>query len=168
MLILRLGPKDGLFSDERLRMTRCPRSWGSHRGRTAVTFVTVFMCITLWACGGDPTIWSATSQSPNGYWLAVAHTVQHTGPGYNGVETIVEIRRSADSPKHSQRVLAFSNDGASMELKMNWVSPSHLEVVYKDDPEMHEHEDMLYYQVIKTSGIDISVRKLSSRSSSSK
>ena len=123
--------------------------------------MTVLISMTFGACGEDPTIWSATSRSPNGNWLAVAHTVRHTGPGANGVETIVEIRQSTGLLKHSQRVLAFMNDGGSMDLKMNWVSPSHLEVVYKDDPEV------LYYQVIKTSGIEISARDLSSRSSSS-
>jgi hypothetical protein len=134
-----------------------------------MTFVTVLMCVTLWACGEGRTIWSATSQSPDGYWLAVANTVQYTGPGNNTVETIVEIRRSTGFLKRSQRVLGFLGDGASMDLKMTWVSPSHLEVVYKDVPETNVYEDeKLYYQVIKTSGIDITVRKLSSRSSSSK
>ncbi len=151
----------GSLCEEQLPITRCPGVGRCHHSRTIVTVLTVLMCLTLGACREDPTVWSATSRSPDGNWLAVAHTVQHTGPGANGVETIVEIRQSTGLLKHSQRVLAFMNDGASMGLKMNWVSPSHLEVVFKDDPEV------LYYQVVKTSGIDISVRNLSSRSSSS-
>jgi hypothetical protein len=112
------------------------------------------------SCGEDSTIWSETSASPDGRWLAIAHTVQHSGPGANGVETIVEIKEPAPSLfrriflKTSTRVLSFMNDGASMGLKINWVTPSHLEVVFKDDPKM------LYYQVARTSGLEISVRDL--------
>jgi hypothetical protein len=57
--------------------------------------------------------------------------------------------------KSAIRILAFSDDGASMSLKLVWATPSHLEVVFKDDPKV------LYYQVVKTSGIDITVRNLS-------
>jgi hypothetical protein len=96
--------------------------------------VTVLTCTLLGGCGEDPTIWSATSRSPDGNWLAVAHTVQHTGPGANGVEAIVELKEIKRSivVRRSQTVLAFMNEGASMGLKMNWVTPSHLEVVFRD------------------------------------
>jgi hypothetical protein len=72
------------------------------------------------------------------------------------VETIVEIKELKRwiVVRRSERVLGFMNDGASMELKMNWVTPSHLEVTFKDDPKV------LYYQVVRTSGIEISVRDL--------
>jgi hypothetical protein len=116
--------------------------------------VTALIGMALMGCGEDPTIWSATARSPDGNWLAIAHTIQHSGPGANGVETIVEIRKSTGFLKHSQRVLAFMNDGGSMGLKMDWVSPARLEVVFRDDP------DVLYYEVTKTSGIEISVRNV--------
>ena len=72
------------------------------------------------------------------------------------METIVEIKELKRNivVRHSERVLAFMNDGASMELKMKWVTPSQLEVVFGDDPKA------LYYQVVRTSGIEISVRNL--------
>jgi hypothetical protein len=57
--------------------------------------------------------------------------------------------------KSAIRILAFSDDGASISPKLIWATPSHLEVVFKDDPKV------LYYQVVKTSGIDITVRNLS-------
>jgi len=91
--------------------------------------------------------------------------VQHTGPGANGAETIVEIKQTKARIferlflETSTRVLTFANDGASMGLKLNWVSPSHLEVVFRDDPKM------LYYQVVRTSGVEISVRDLADPSS---
>lgn len=124
--------------------------------RRALAVVTVLTCTLLGGCGEDPTIWSATSPSPDGRWLAVAHTVRHTGPGANGVETIVELKEPKRSifSKRSQMVLGFMNDGASMKLKMNWVTPFHLEVLFMDDP------NVLYYQVVRTSGIEISVRNL--------
>lgn len=116
--------------------------------------IVAIACGFLARCGEDPTIWAARSTSPDGHWIAYAHTVQHTGPGANGVETIVEIEQTTGL-KHSARVLGFMDDGASMGLKMTWISPSHLEVQFKDDPKV------LYYQVVKTSGVEISVRDLS-------
>jgi hypothetical protein len=135
------------------------------RIRRIMPVVVVSACTLMASCGEDPTIWSATSASPDGRWLAIAHTVQHSGPGANGVETIVEIKEPAPSLfrriflKTSTKVLSFMNDGASMGLKINWVTPSHLEVVFKDDPKM------LYYQVVRTSGREISVRDLADPSS---
>lgn len=130
--------------------------------RRIVIVVTVLTCMLLGGgCGEDPTIWSATSQSPDGNWLAVAHTVQHTGPGANGVETIVEIKelKRIIFFRRSEAVLGFANDGASMGLKMNWVTPTHLEVVFRYDPKV------LYHQVVRTMGIEISVRDLADPSS---
>jgi hypothetical protein len=124
--------------------------------------VTALACALLAGCGKDPPIWSATSPSPDGKWLAVAHTAQYSGFGTNRVETIVEIKDVKRNIllDHSQRVLGFMSDGVYMGLKMNWVTPSHLEVLFKDDPKV------LYYQVVRTSGVEISVRNLSQPASS--
>ena len=126
-----------------------------HGWRT-VAVMAALTCALLAGCGKDPTIWSARSPSPDGNWLAVAHTAQYSGFGTNGVETIVEIKdlRRRLVLERSQRVLGFMSDGVYMGLKMNWVTPSHLEVTFKDDPKV------LYYQVVRTSGIEISVRNL--------
>jgi len=126
-----------------------------------MTVVTVVACMLLGGCGGASTIWSATSQSPDGNWLALAHTVQYSGPGNNGVETIVEIKELKQIIffTRSEMVLGFMNDGASMGLKMNWITPSHLEVVFRDDPKV------LYHQVVRTMGVEISVRDLADPSS---
>lgn len=132
--------------------------------RMLITVVTVLACFFLGSCVRDETIWSATSPSPDGRWLAVAHTVQHSGPGNNGGETIVEIEatRRRFLFKTSEMVLGFSNDGGSMGLKMSWISPTHLDVTFRDDPQV------LYYQVVRTSGIEITVRDLASPPSSSR
>lgn len=125
--------------------------------RRTMILATLLACALGAGCRKYPTIWSATSLSSDGRWIAVAHTVQYTGPGTDSVETVVEIKdlkRNALS-RRSERVLGFANDGASMGLKMTWVTPSRLEVVFRDDP------NVLYYQVVRTSGIEISVRDLS-------
>jgi hypothetical protein len=48
------------------------------------------------------------------------------------VETTVEIQAKPD-PKRTIQILGFTDDGASMNLKMNWITPSHLEVLFKGD-----------------------------------
>ena len=42
-----------------------------------------------------------------------------------------------------------------MALTMRWHTPSHLGILYKGAPEL------LYFQVVKTSGVDISVENIS-------
>ena len=83
--------------EKRRSMSRLKRSfWFGNQPILRPNLLQPFVALTcLWqiACTEDPTIWSASSKSPDGYWLAHAHTVQHTGPGANGVETIVELRR---------------------------------------------------------------------------
>lgn len=115
----------------------------------------ILLCGMLTGCGSDPTIWSASSPSPDGHWVALARTVQHTGPGANGVETNVEVKQLSGL-RRTTRILSFMNDGNSLELKMDWTTPSHLDVQFKGDPKV------LYFQVVKTSGVDISVHNLSS------
>lgn len=108
----------------------------------------------LVACG-DPVTWSEQRRSSDGLWTATAHSVEHSGFGTGGVETTVEIKRSSGS-QSSERVLAFADDGRAIKLQMQWDGPSHLSVVYDANPQL------LYYQVVRTSGVDISVRDLSS------
>ena len=126
--------------------------------RRLITVAAVSACILLGGCGGYETTWSATSPSPDGRWLAVADTVQTSGFGANTVQTTVEIRETKRRFifKTSEMVLGISNDGGSMGLKMRWLTPTHLEVEFRADP------GLLYYRVVKTSGIEISVRNLQS------
>ena len=134
-----------------------------HLGKKTL-FLTAVICVLAAWCGEAPTIWSATSTSPDGRWIAIAHTVQYSGPGNAGVETIVEIKetRRRFIFRTSERVLGFMNDGATIGLKMNWISPSHLEVEFTDDPKARapSYEPLLYYHVVRTSGVEISVRDL--------
>ena len=87
-------------------------------------------------------------------WTAIAQTVEDGGFGTAGVETAVDVKWSRGS-RSRETVLAFANGGPDIGLKMRWDGPSHLVVAYRGSPEL------LYFQVVKTSGIDISVENLS-------
>jgi hypothetical protein len=116
----------------------------------------VLVALALSTCCGcrDPVTWSAESRSPDGTWIATVETIEHSGFGTGGVETTVSIKRSNGSGA-PERVLAFAEGGPDMGLKMQWDGPSHLVVLYK------AHPSLLYFQVVKTSGVDISVQNVS-------
>jgi hypothetical protein len=114
------------------------------------TLLVVVLLLGLMGCREPPT-WSAESRSPDGMWIATAHTVEYGGFGTNAVETTVEIKRPG---KHesAERVLGFAEGGRDMGLSMRWDGSSRLMVSYHGAPEL------LYYQVVRTSGVDISVQ----------
>jgi hypothetical protein len=57
-----------------------------------MTVVILLACTLPEGCGDARTVWSASSESPDGRWTAVANTREYTGPGANSVETVVEIK----------------------------------------------------------------------------
>jgi hypothetical protein len=116
-------------------------------------------------CQDVQTVWSAEATSPDGVWVANAHTEVHGGPGAAGVQTIVYLKRT-NARQH--RILALLDPGpwrpidilllsyeseyaASKDLKMEWAGPSHLELTY------HEHGS-IDFQAVKASGVEISAR----------
>jgi hypothetical protein len=119
--------------------------------RAPIILCTALVLANL-GCKELPT-WTTEAHSPDGVWTATAKTFVYSGFGTGGVETIVEIERSRQSP---QRVLAFAQGGRDMALDIRWDNSHHLVATYRGAPEL------LYYQVVKTSGIDISVQNLSS------
>jgi hypothetical protein len=126
--------------------------------RTAISLIVVWVCILMVGCQQDvQTIWSAEARSPDGHWLAIAHTIQHFGPGSAGIVTSVSLKRTNDS-NSPMEILGFFHDGEdpshTINLTMKWVSPTHLDVTYNGNPN-------LYFEVVKLGGIDISVRNLS-------
>ena len=126
--------------------------------RIAISLVLVGSCVLLSGCNGGDTIWSAGARSPDGLWLASARTIAHGGFGTDNIVTIVYLKRTHDS-NSPMEVLLFSQNAHSqtstIDLKMDWINPSHLEVTYKEHPSLE-------FQVIKCAGIEISVRDLSS------
>lgn len=128
------------------------------RVRKAISLITIGVCILLCGCG-PTTTWSAEVRSPDGDWLAVARSEQWSGPGNAYDATTVCLKR----PKGSQppmQVLGFSHQYATMNLKMEWVTPTHLHVTYGESARPGDHV-ILDFQVVKCAGIDISVQYLS-------
>jgi len=122
--------------------------------RMATLFLTISACAALSACKNAVTIWSTEVQSPDGRWVAIARTDQYSGPGNAALLTTVHLRRTK-GPQDQIEVLSFMQDAKSIDLKMNWTTPSHLEVTYKQPA-------VIDFQAIKCGGVDISVKDLSS------
>jgi len=139
----------------------------------AILLAIIGVCV-LGACGQNgPTIWKVEARFPDGLWTASARTIQNGGFGTASIDTVVYLKRTKVSEPPMQ-VLGFSckgpaprpyrlddaNAGGTINLQMKWVTPSHLEVTYDGNAG-------LYFQVVKFAGIDISVRDLSSTTTSS-
>ena len=99
--------------------------------RKRMFVLAVSLCALLSGCSNVATIWSTEVRSPDGRWLAMALTEQPI------------------------EVLLFTQDAKSIDLKMNWLTPSHLEVTYRQPA-------VIDFQAIKCGGVDISVRDISS------
>jgi hypothetical protein len=128
------------------------------RDRLAIRRILLVLALSAYAfvsgCRDVASIWSTESRSPDGQWIAVARTDQYGGPGTAGLQTTVSLKR-AKGPKSTIEILALSQNAASINLKMNWLTPSHLEITY-------EQPASVDFQAIKCGGVDISVQGLSS------
>lgn len=111
------------------------------------------ICLSASSCAkrDDLVVWRTQVDSPGGVWVASADTVQNGGFGSGGIETTVYLkRRSAHLPPIA--VLGFScagpvphpyvldnvaNRGGTINLKMRWSDPVHLDVVYGGDPSIN-------------------------------
>jgi hypothetical protein len=58
-------------------------------------------------------------------------------------------------------VLEFSHNNMTMNLRMEWVTPTHLHVTYGENARPGDHVN-LNFQAVKCGGVDISVQHLSS------
>lgn len=118
------------------------------------------LCILGGGCHDVATTWSAEARSPDGRWLATAQSQQWGGPGtaYDATTVYLTDVKASRAPT---QVLVFSHQYATMNLEMEWLSPTHLEVKYGASTRPGDHVS-LDFQVVKISGIDISVQELSS------
>jgi hypothetical protein len=128
--------------------------------RKIMLLPSVSMCVLIFACKDVATIWSTEVPSPDGQWLATARTDQYGGPGTAGLLTTVYLKRTERPPPPIQ-ILMFSQNTASIDLKMNWLTPSQLEVTYRG-------EATLDFQAVKCAGVDISMQNLSNAPSASR
>jgi hypothetical protein len=128
--------------------------------RMATAFVILGICVLVSGCQDVATTWSAEARSPDGLWLATARSQQWGGPGTAFDATTVYLKR-IDGSQPSMQVLGFSHQYATMDLKLKWITPTHLEVTYGPSAKPQDHVD-LEFQAVKCAGIDISVRDTSS------
>ena len=122
-----------------------------------------------------PTVWHAELTSPDGVWIAIADTAQNGGPGNASIVTTVSVKgnRISNGP---QLVLGFdcdgpvprpytrddvANAGGTIDLKMKWITSTHLDVTYSGHPNV-------YLQTVKLWGVDISLQNVSSESSATR
>jgi hypothetical protein len=116
----------------------------------------------------DHAVWKESLPSPDLAWVATATTIQNGGFGSGAISTMVYLSR-ARSANATTEVLGFScdgpiprpyvldnvaNRGGSIDLKMKWVTPTHLDVTFGGHPD-------IYFQAVKFAGIDTSVHDMS-------
>ncbi len=126
-------------------------------------------CIFEAGCGSANTIWREELRSPDGVWLASADAVQNGGFGSASIQTQVYLEKTNGS-KPRKEVLGFScegpaarpytldnvaNKGGTIDLRMKWLSPSHLEVTYNG-------RATLNLQLTDYDGIEVSLKVTSS------
>jgi len=129
------------------------------RVRKGISLITIAVCVLWYGCQDVATTWSSEARSPDGHWLAIARSQQWGGPGTAYDATTVFLKQIKGSQPATQ-VLLFSHQYATMNLKMEWVTPTHLNVAYGESARPGDHVS-LDFQVVKCAGIDISAQHLS-------
>jgi len=146
--------------DNVINMTSRPR-----RCSDSISFLVFVVSVLVCGCQDVRTVWSAEARSPDGNSLASASMVAHYGPGTAGAESSVYLKNIHDSSA-PLLILGFfhheKNLSSTINLTMKWASPSHLEVTYDG------RAASLDFQAIKSNGVEISVRDLSSELSRGK
>jgi hypothetical protein len=130
------------------------------RDRKILVLCLMGTCLLFVGCGPGTT-WTAEARSPDGLWLATARSEQWSGPGnaYDG--TTVYLKWTTGSPVE---ILGFSHQYATMNLKMEWVAPRHLNVVYGEKGPDDKVE--ISFQAIRCADVEISVQHLDTAATS--
>jgi hypothetical protein len=149
-------------TNERFRMRPDMRAIGKDYPSSSFKlflFLTVAICVLMSGCGGSHSIWSAESRSPDGKVLAKARASATNGglAILGSTDTKVYLKWATGSRTDTSVLeLADASDApVDTQVEMNWLTPSHLELVYKGN-------QTVVFQAIKWFGIDISVRDVSS------
>lgn len=136
--------------------------------RGAISLMAIGLCLLGVGCSA-PTVWKAEAPSPDGHSIAIVRTVQGGGFGTANIDTTVYLKSTYYSNPPIQ-ILGFScegpvprpyvldnvaNVGGTINLRMKWLTPSHLQVTYTGHP-------VLYFQAVKVWGIDVSLQELPS------
>jgi hypothetical protein len=67
--------------------------------------------------------------------------------------------KEVKASRASTQILGFSHQFATMNLKMEWIATTHLDVSYGPSARPGDHV-RLDFQIARFSGIDISVREI--------
>lgn len=113
-------------------------------------------CFLGYGCG-PATTWSTKVLSPNGDWLATAESQQWGGPGNDWDATTVYLRQ-VNSQLPPIEIFSVSHYFATIHMKMEWVTPTHLKVTYA--PLKPGDQVGTNFRAIKCGDIAISVREL--------
>lgn len=116
------------------------------------------LSITLLGCG-PKMIWSTTSVSPDGKWIASARTQMWSGPGIGTVGSSVYLVRAHESHDPTE-VVDYLEGAKSPRPQIEWRSVNDL-VVRVPNPAN------LNLQVVKFADIRISVESIENHASSS-
>jgi hypothetical protein len=115
--------------------------------------MSLMLSLALVAGGGcketPTTDWSEQAASPDGAWIASASNQRGGGMGGAYNDVTVRLKRKME-PNDGITILSFSNESQVADLKMDWVTSTHLNVTYPSYA-------TLDFQAIKCAGIDISV-----------
>ncbi len=128
-----------------------------------ISLLIIGACVLTSSCRGSQTIWSAEATSSDGRMIATGHAFANGGFGVSGnPATFVDLNWTTGSQKPVQ-ILSLENESDTpddIKVGMNWLNPTHLELTYKGNS---QH---IAFQAVKFAGVDISLRDLSSPSSS--
>jgi hypothetical protein len=116
-------------------------------------FVVILLCAVA-SCEENPvTIASSQARSPDGGWTAISRTDQSSGPGNADLIVVVSLKRT-DGTADPIEILGLDephNKPANIDLTLTWLTPSHLEISYREPAPVVFHK-------AKYMGIDISLR----------
>jgi hypothetical protein len=129
---------------------------GSGVSHRQALLTSVLLCVFLSSCKDYERIRSTESRSPDGQWIALVRTDQYGGPGTAGIQSTVSLRQ-ARGRQDTIQIFELSQDAVSVDLKLSWLTASHLEISYKQPASVD-------FEAIKCGGIDISVREISASS----
>jgi len=96
--------------------------------------------------------WTTESRSPDGRMVAKAEAFTNSGFAAPGSSTTVVYLKQTTGSQKAMLIFAFSEGSPDgMQVKMDWLSPSHLELTY-------EGQRTIDFQAVRYAGVDISVR----------
>ncbi len=123
--------------------------------------IIIGLCVLGLSCDDGETTWSSEARSPDGLRLATA-TSRSEGGGPTAYDFTTVTLKFLRRPDPATEVLGFTQQYPTMNVKMEWITPKHLNVTY--GPRDASDHVSLDFQVVKMSGIEISVQDLATQS----